>query len=85
MNQSRQYFVDGITDELITDLAKIRELRVISRTSVMPYKGVAKSLGTIAGELNVDDMVRLPIWNQCELPYPSGSWPETLPRRSKPT
>jgi TolB-like protein/DNA-binding winged helix-turn-helix (wHTH) protein len=53
----QEYFVDGITDELITDLAKIRELRVISHTSVMPYKGVAKSLGTIAGELNVDAIV----------------------------
>jgi TolB-like protein/DNA-binding winged helix-turn-helix (wHTH) protein len=53
----QEYFVDGMTDELITDLAKIRELRVISHTSVMPYKGVAKSLGTIAGELNVDAIV----------------------------
>jgi TolB-like protein/DNA-binding winged helix-turn-helix (wHTH) protein len=53
----QEYFVDGMTDELITDLAKIGELRVISRTSVMPYKGTRKSLGTIAGELNVDAVV----------------------------
>jgi len=46
-----------MTDELITDLAKIGELRVISRTSVMPYKGTRKSLGTIAGELSVDAVV----------------------------
>ena len=53
----QEYFVDGMTDELITDLAKIGNLRVISRTSVMSYKGTRKSLGTIAGELNVDAVV----------------------------
>ena len=53
----QEYFVDGMTDELITDLAKIGQVRVISRTSVMAYKGVGKSLGTIAGELNVDAIV----------------------------
>lgn len=53
----QEYFVDGMTDELITDLAKIGQVRVISHTSVMPYKGVGKSLGTIAGELNVDAIV----------------------------
>jgi TolB-like protein/DNA-binding winged helix-turn-helix (wHTH) protein len=57
-NDSQQeYFVDGMTDELITDLAKIGKLRVISRTSVMSYKGTHKSLGAIAGELNVDAVV----------------------------
>jgi TolB-like protein/DNA-binding winged helix-turn-helix (wHTH) protein len=53
----QEYFVDGMTDELITDLAKIGELRVISRTSVMPYKGTHKALGAIAGELHVDALV----------------------------
>src|SRR5258708_1152686 len=53
----QEYFVDGMTDELITDLAKIGKLRVISRTSVMSYKGTRKSLGAIAGELNVDAVV----------------------------
>jgi len=53
----QEYFVDGMTDELITDLAKIGKLRVISRTSVMSYKGTRKSLGTIATELNVDAVV----------------------------
>jgi TolB-like protein/DNA-binding winged helix-turn-helix (wHTH) protein/tetratricopeptide (TPR) repeat protein len=53
----QEYFVDGMTDELITDLAKMGKLRVISRTSVMSYKGTHKSLGTIAGELNVDAVV----------------------------
>ena len=53
----QEYFVDGMTDELITDMAKIGQLRVISHTSVMSYKGTRKSLGTIAGELNVDAVV----------------------------
>jgi TolB-like protein/DNA-binding winged helix-turn-helix (wHTH) protein len=53
----QEFFVDGMTDELITDLAKISDLRVISRTSVMPYKPARKSLGEIARELNVDAVV----------------------------
>ncbi len=53
----QEYFADGMTDELITDLAKIGALRVISRTSVMRYKGTKKSLPEIAGELNVDAVV----------------------------
>jgi TolB-like protein/DNA-binding winged helix-turn-helix (wHTH) protein len=54
---AQEYFVDGMTDELITDLAKIGSLRVISRTSVMRYKGTSKSLPEIARELNVDGIV----------------------------
>jgi TolB-like protein/DNA-binding winged helix-turn-helix (wHTH) protein/Tfp pilus assembly protein PilF len=54
---AQEYFVDGMTDELITDLAKIGTLRVISRTSVMRYKGTSKSLPEIARELNVDGIV----------------------------
>jgi TolB-like protein/DNA-binding winged helix-turn-helix (wHTH) protein/Tfp pilus assembly protein PilF len=50
----QQYFADGMTDDLITDLAKIRALRVISRTSVMQYKGTKKPVPEIARELNVD-------------------------------
>jgi len=53
----QEYFVDGMTDELITNLAKIGALRVISRTSVMRYKGTKKSLPEIARELNVDAVV----------------------------
>jgi DNA-binding winged helix-turn-helix (wHTH) protein len=52
-----EYFADGMTDELITDLAQIGELRVISRTSVMRFKGVRKTLPEIARELNVDAVV----------------------------
>jgi TolB-like protein/DNA-binding winged helix-turn-helix (wHTH) protein/Tfp pilus assembly protein PilF len=54
---SQDYFADGMTDELITDLAQIGALRVISRTSVMAYKGVRKPLPEIARELNVDAVV----------------------------
>jgi TolB-like protein/DNA-binding winged helix-turn-helix (wHTH) protein/Flp pilus assembly protein TadD len=54
---TQDYFADGMTDELITDLAQIRALRVISRTSVMGYKGVRKPLPEIARELNVDAVV----------------------------
>src|SRR5712692_4029412 len=56
-SDSQDYFADGMTDELITDLAQISALRVISRTSVMPYKGVRKPLPQIASELNVDAVV----------------------------
>ena len=56
-SDSQDYFAEGMTDELITDLAQISALRVISRTSVMPYKGVRKPLPQIARELNVDAVV----------------------------
>jgi TolB-like protein/DNA-binding winged helix-turn-helix (wHTH) protein/Tfp pilus assembly protein PilF len=54
---SQNYFADGMTDELITDLAQISALRVISRTSVMVYKGARKPLPQIARELNVDAVI----------------------------
>jgi TolB-like protein/DNA-binding winged helix-turn-helix (wHTH) protein/Flp pilus assembly protein TadD len=54
---SQNYFSDGMTDELITDLAQISALRVISRTSVMVYKGARKPLPQIARELHVDAIV----------------------------
>jgi TolB-like protein len=54
---TQEYFADGMTEELITDLAPIRSLRVISRTSVMPFKGSKKSLKEIASALNVDGIV----------------------------
>jgi TolB-like protein/DNA-binding winged helix-turn-helix (wHTH) protein/Tfp pilus assembly protein PilF len=56
-NPAEEYFADGMTEALITDLAKIRALRVISRTSVMRYKGMRKPLPEIARELNVDAVV----------------------------
>lgn len=51
------YFADGLTDELITDLGQVSGVRVISRTSVMQYKGTHKSLRQITQELNVDAVV----------------------------
>ncbi len=54
---SEEFFVDGMTDQLITDLAKVGSLRVISRTSVMQYKGTRKAMPEIARELNVDAIV----------------------------
>ncbi|HET7893151.1 MAG TPA: protein kinase [Candidatus Sulfotelmatobacter sp.] len=53
----QEYFVDGMTDELTTDLSKIGALRVISRTSAMHYKGTNKTLPEIARELKVDGVV----------------------------
>jgi TolB-like protein/DNA-binding winged helix-turn-helix (wHTH) protein/Tfp pilus assembly protein PilF len=54
---SQEYFADGMTEQLITDLAKVNALRVISRTSVMRYKGTKKGLPEIAKELNVEAIV----------------------------
>jgi adenylate cyclase len=50
----QEYFADGMTEALITELAQISGLRVISRTSVMMYKGAQKPLPQIGKELNVD-------------------------------
>lgn len=54
---SQDYFADGMTDELISDLGQISALRVISRTSAMTYKHARKALPEIARELNVDAVV----------------------------
>ena len=54
---AQEYFSDGITDTLITDLAQIGSLKVVSRTSSMQYKQTKKSLQEIARELNVDGIV----------------------------
>ncbi len=51
---AQEYFADGMTEALISDLARLKALRVISRTSAMKYKGVQKALPDIARELNVD-------------------------------
>ena len=54
---NQEYFVDGMTDELITDLAQIRELKVVSKTSIMQYKGTRIPLPQIGRELGVDAVV----------------------------
>jgi eukaryotic-like serine/threonine-protein kinase len=54
---AQEYFADGMTEELTTDLSKIGAVRVISRTSAMRYKGANKPLPEIARELNVDGVI----------------------------
>jgi TolB-like protein/DNA-binding winged helix-turn-helix (wHTH) protein/Tfp pilus assembly protein PilF len=54
---SQEYFADGMTDELITELSRIHSLKVISHTSVMEYKDTRKHLPQIARELNVDGIL----------------------------
>ena len=54
---SQEYFADGMTEALISNLAQIRAVRVISRTTVMRYKGAKKSLPEIARELGVDAVI----------------------------
>lgn len=56
-DSAEEYFADGMTEALIADLGKIGQLRVISRTSVMRYKGTKKSVQEIARELQVDALV----------------------------
>src|SRR5262249_12394751 len=53
----QDYFADGMTEALITNLSKVGALKVISRTSAMRYKGTNKSVPEIAGELNVDAII----------------------------
>src|SRR5258708_1681121 len=54
---TQDYFAEGMTDALITELSQIKKLRVISRTSVMQYRHTQKPLQEIAQELNVDTVV----------------------------
>ena len=56
-NPEQEYFVSGMTDALITNLAKINALKVISKTSVMHYQDTDKSMPEIAQELKVDAVV----------------------------
>ena len=54
---AQEYFADGMTEELTAELGQVNSLRVISRTSIMTYKGTKKTLPEIARELNVDGIV----------------------------
>ncbi len=54
---AQEYFADGMTEALISDLSRLKALRVISRTSAMKYKGVHRALPEIARELNVDAII----------------------------
>lgn len=53
----QEYFADGMTEQLIADLAKIGELRVIGRTSIMRYRDTQKPVPVIAQELQVDGVI----------------------------
>jgi TolB-like protein/DNA-binding winged helix-turn-helix (wHTH) protein/tetratricopeptide (TPR) repeat protein len=61
---AQEYVADGMTDELITELARTTGMRVISRTSVMQYKGVHRPLPDVARELGVDGIVEGSVLNQ---------------------
>ncbi len=52
-----EYFADGLTEELISTLSRIRDLSVIARTSVMPYKQQSKTVAQVGAELNVDSVL----------------------------
>jgi TolB-like protein/DNA-binding winged helix-turn-helix (wHTH) protein/Tfp pilus assembly protein PilF len=54
---AQEYFSEGITDELITDVARLPGVRVISRTSSVRYRGTTKTMPQIARELNVDGVI----------------------------
>jgi DNA-binding SARP family transcriptional activator/TolB-like protein/Flp pilus assembly protein TadD len=56
-DSTQQYLVEGVHEAVITELAQIRDLSVVSRSSVMRYRGTAKSVPEIARELNVDALV----------------------------
>jgi TolB-like protein/lipopolysaccharide biosynthesis regulator YciM len=56
-DSSQEYFADGITEALITDLSRITATRIMSRSSVMQYKGDRKPLAQIARELKVDTLL----------------------------
>jgi TolB-like protein len=52
-NDSSAYFTNGIMEEILNDLSKVEEMKVLSRTSVEPYRDTTKSIAEIAKELNV--------------------------------
>lgn len=52
-NDSTAYFINGIMEEILSDLSKIEDMKVLSRTSVEPYRNTTKSIAEIAKELDV--------------------------------
>ena len=56
-NSGQDYFADGMTEELITELGKLSSIRIISRTSIMQFKKSVRSLPEIGRQLNVDSLV----------------------------
>ena len=75
----QEYFSDGMTEALITELSKVGSLKVISRTSAMRYKDTDKPLPEIARELNVDAVVEGSVLARRAIEYgspPSSSMPK---------
>jgi serine/threonine protein kinase/tetratricopeptide (TPR) repeat protein len=56
-DKENEYFADGVHEDVLTNLSKVRDLKVISRTSVMGYRGKMENLRQIAGELGVASIV----------------------------
>ncbi|MCK4560010.1 MAG: protein kinase [Calditrichia bacterium] len=92
-NQENEYFCDGITEDIIAQLSKISDLKVISRTSIMQYKTVKKSLPEIAEDLNVtmilegtvrlsDDRIRI-VAQLIEAKEDKHIWAETYDREMR--
>jgi len=54
---SDEYFADGMTEELITSLSRVKQLTIIARTSVMKYKGSEKTASDVGKELNVGSLI----------------------------
>ncbi|MEJ2617646.1 MAG: FlgO family outer membrane protein, partial [Ignavibacteriaceae bacterium] len=63
IDPNEEYFADGMTETLISNLGKVKSLKVISRTSVMTYKNTSRSLPEIARQLNVDAIVEGSVLN----------------------
>lgn len=63
VDPNEEYFADGMTETLISNLGKVKSLKVISRTSVMTYKNASRSLPEIARQLNVDAIVEGSVLN----------------------
>lgn len=53
----QEYFSDGVTEEIIAHLSQLKDIRVVSRTSVLPYKGKGMNITDIASELNVQTVL----------------------------
>jgi TolB-like protein/DNA-binding winged helix-turn-helix (wHTH) protein/Flp pilus assembly protein TadD len=92
-NPAQDYFADGMTEALITELGKVSALRVISRQSTTQYKGTKKSVPEIARELNVDAVVegsvlpdgdRVRVWVQLIQAAPERHlWAESYDRQRR--
>ena len=78
---AQDYFADGMTEAMITELAQISALRVISRTSVMQYRGGKKSLPEIAGELHVDSVIEGSVLRSGEKVRITAQWIQAVPER----